>query len=122
MVVDTDEFTSKGKVKRKNVKYLDQGALSTNIFLSLLHPPTRKMNGREPLVNYSPKHVVILYWYLNIMWQNVIEKEVVETIKQNQRRGRQEKQATKVVRSLTWVDRLTKKKIKRQQQTNIILT
>jgi hypothetical protein len=52
----------------------------------------------------------------------VIEKEVVETIKQNQRRGRQEKQATKVVRSLTWVDRLTKKKIKRQQQTNIILT
>jgi len=45
----------------------------------------------------------------------VIEKEVVETIRQNQRRGRQEKQATKVVRSLTWVDRVAEREIKKQQ-------
>jgi hypothetical protein len=45
----------------------------------------------------------------------VIEKEVVETIRQNQRRGRQEKQVTKVVRLLTWADRVAKREIKRQQ-------
>lgn len=45
----------------------------------------------------------------------MIEKEVVETIRQNQRRGRQEKQTTKVVRSLTWADRVAKREIKRQQ-------
>ncbi len=42
----------------------------------------------------------------------MIEKEVVETIRQNQRRGRQEKQTTKVVRSLTWVNRVAKGKLK----------
>jgi hypothetical protein len=45
----------------------------------------------------------------------VIEKEVVKTIRQNQRRGRQEKQAINVVRSLTWVDRVAKREIKKQQ-------
>jgi hypothetical protein len=79
------------------------------------------MNGREPLVNYSQSHVVILDWYLNIMWQNVIEKEVVETIRRNQRKGKQEKQATKVIRSLTWANRIAKREIKSLVMTFFIL-
>jgi hypothetical protein len=47
-----------------------------------LHLPTRKTHGKEPLIDYSQKHVVTSNEYLNIMQWKAMEKEVVETIKE----------------------------------------
>jgi hypothetical protein len=69
------------EIKTNTVERLIQGALSTMNLLSYLL--TRKMNGREPLVNYLQSHVVTFNQYLNIMQQKAIEKEIKKTIKQN---------------------------------------
>ncbi len=59
--------------------------------LSLSHVLTIKTNGKEPLMDYSQSDVMILKEYLNIMWQNAMDMEVIEQIKENIRKEKQEK-------------------------------
>jgi hypothetical protein len=39
---------------------------------------TIRTNGKEPKVDYSQSHVVIINKYLNIMQQNAMDWEVIE--------------------------------------------
>jgi hypothetical protein len=46
----------------------------------------RRTSGREPLVDYSHSHIVILEKYLTIMQQKAMDKEVAKHIKKKERR------------------------------------
>jgi hypothetical protein len=59
--------------------------------LSLLHLPTIKTHGKEPLIDYSQSHVVTSNEYLNIMYWKAMEKEVAETIREP--KGRKSKKS-----------------------------
>jgi hypothetical protein len=62
------------EIETNNIECFIQGTLSTINLLSYL--PTRRTNGREPLLNYLQSHVVTFNQYLNIMQQKAIEKEI----------------------------------------------
>ncbi len=59
--------------------------------LSLSHVLTIKTNGKEPSMDYFESDVVILKEYLNIMWQNAMDREIIKQIKENIRKEKQEK-------------------------------
>jgi hypothetical protein len=51
--------------------------------LSLPHLLARHTKGKEPLVDYSQSHVVISFEYLDILRRKIMEKVVVEEIREN---------------------------------------
>jgi hypothetical protein len=57
----------------------------------LSHVLTIKTNGKEPSMDYFESDVVILKEYLNIMWQNAMDREIIKQIKENIRKEKQEK-------------------------------
>jgi hypothetical protein len=57
----------------------------------LSHVLTIKTNEKEPSMDYSQNDVVILKEYLNIMWQNAMDREVIKQIKENIRKEKQKK-------------------------------
>jgi hypothetical protein len=57
----------------------------------LSHVLTIKTNEKEPSMDYSQNDVVILKEYLNIMWQNPMDREVIKQIKENIRKEKQKK-------------------------------
>jgi hypothetical protein len=44
--------------------------------MSLPHLPTRRTNGREPLMDYSQSHVITSEEYLRIMRQKAMDRDV----------------------------------------------
>jgi hypothetical protein len=46
--------------------------------LSLPQLPTRKRQGKKPLVDYSSSYVVTSNQYLVVLKQNVVDKKVVD--------------------------------------------
>jgi hypothetical protein len=64
-------------VKLKNPKSSIQVALTQGChnLMSLPNLPTRRTNGREPLVDYFQNHVVTSKEYLRIMQQKTMDKE-----------------------------------------------
>jgi hypothetical protein len=59
--------------------------------LSLPRLPTRKRHGKKPLVDYSSSHVVTSNQYLAVLRQNALEKEVIDKLKENKAKEREEK-------------------------------
>jgi hypothetical protein len=57
----------------------------------LSHVLTIKTNEKELSMDYSQNDVVILKEYLNIMWQNPRDREVIKQIKKNIRKEKQKK-------------------------------
>jgi len=57
----------------------------------LSHVLTIKTNGKEPSMDYFESDVVILKEYLNIMWQNAMDREIIKQIKENIKKEKQEK-------------------------------
>jgi hypothetical protein len=53
--------------------------------------PTRKRHGKKPLVDYSSSHVVTSNQYLAVLRQNALEKEVIDKLKENKAKEREEK-------------------------------
>jgi hypothetical protein len=68
------------KILRK-AKHLNHVALAKSNLFSLSHLFTRRTNNRELLVNYFQSHVVISNQYMNIMQQEVIQKDATKIIK-----------------------------------------
>jgi hypothetical protein len=68
-----------------------QEALPSSNLLSLPHLPAKRTNGREPLVDYSQSHVVILEEYLTIIQQKVLDREVAQLIRETRRKKKQNK-------------------------------
>jgi hypothetical protein len=67
LVLDINEGTFEVEAKTKKFKRLNQTTLSTNNLLSLPHLFAKKMNSKDPLVDYSQNHVVTSNQYFNIM-------------------------------------------------------
>ncbi len=57
------------------------GSIGKQHLLSLPHLPARNTNGRERLIDYLQSHVMNLKKYLTIMWQKVMDGEVIKLIR-----------------------------------------
>ncbi len=101
----------------RNFRSLIQMALAQgcHCLLSLPHLPTRRTNGREPLVNYSQSHVVKSKEYLRIMQQKAMDSKATKQICESRRKERQEKQARKTFTMLIIVKKLAERELVKQQ-------
>ncbi len=66
--------------------------------------PTKKTQGKWPLVDYNQLHVVTFNEYLKIMWQITMDKETTKMIRKDKRKEREEKRARQVVLTLKVID------------------
>jgi hypothetical protein len=55
--------------------------------------PTRKRHGKKPLVDYSSSHLVTLDQYLAMLRQKALDKEVINKIKEQKTKEREEKKS-----------------------------
>jgi hypothetical protein len=65
--------------------------------LLLPHLLARHTKGKEPLINYSQSHVVTSFEYLDIIRTKTMEKIVVEEIKTNKRKEKENRQAKQTI-------------------------
>jgi hypothetical protein len=59
--------------------------------LSLPRLPTRRRHGKKSLLDYSSSHVVTSNQYLTVLRQTTLEKEVVDKIREQKSKEREEK-------------------------------
>ncbi len=114
VIVNIDEDAPKLEVGTDFMNIAQQGLANGDLF-TLFHLPTKKTQGRESLVDYSQSHVVTSQEYLSRMRQKTLEKEVVEIIREVQRKERLEKQARRVDNSLTIIKRVVHQELEKQQ-------
>jgi hypothetical protein len=51
----------------------------------------RQTKGKDPLVDYSQSHVVTFNQFKNIMWKKAMDKVVVEEIREDKQKEREDK-------------------------------
>ncbi len=61
------------------------------------HLPARRTIGKIHLVYYSQSHVVTFVDYLAIMKKKALDKAIIETIKEERRKKREEKRTRKIM-------------------------
>jgi len=76
-------------LENSNVKLNDltiitqtQGVTKLGDLLSLPRLPTKKIHGKESLMDYSNSHVVTSNQYLIVLKQKALDKEVVDKIRE----------------------------------------
>jgi hypothetical protein len=68
--------------------------------LSLPHLVIKKTKGKKPLVDYNQSHINTPNEYSNISQQKTMENEVIEEIRRQKKKEKEEKKIKCVVNSL----------------------
>jgi len=84
-----------------NVSYQTQQVFALANKLSLPRLPTRRILGKEPLVDYSNSHVMIANQYLVMLKQKTMDKEAMDKIKELKAKEKQEKRSRRFQDTLT---------------------
>jgi hypothetical protein len=100
-----------------NVSYQTQQVLALAVLLFLPQLPTRRILGKEPLVDYSNSHVVTSNQYLAVLKQKTMDKKAMDKVRELKAKERQEKKSKRFQDTLTLVKRATQRIIEKEQRT-----
>jgi len=100
-----------------NVSYQTQQVFALANKLSLPRLPTRRILGKEPLVDYSNSHVMIANQYLVMLKQKTMDKEAMDKIKELKAKEKQEKRSRRFQDTLTLTEWTIQRIIEKEQRT-----
>jgi hypothetical protein len=84
--------------------------------LSLPRLPTRRRHDKNPLVDYSSSYVVTSDQYLTVLKQKALEKEVVDKIREQKAKKREEKKSRWVEHTFTPMEKVTQKNVEKENK------
>jgi hypothetical protein len=73
----------------------------------------KQTKGKNTLVDYSQSHVITSNQPLNIMWKKTMDKVVVDEIKEDRWKEREEKKLKKAIDVRSIVDQTTQKVVEK---------
>ncbi len=78
-----------------------QGGTKLGDLLSLPRLPTKRIHGKQPLVDFSSSHVVMSNQYLVVLRQKALEKKNIDKIREQKTKEKQEKRSRRVEHTFT---------------------
>jgi hypothetical protein len=82
--------------------------------LSFSHLPVRKTCDKEPLIDYNYSHVVTSNEYLQILCQKAMDKKIVEVIREQRIKEREETKKRRAINSHNVIDKIVQRLVQKQ--------
>jgi hypothetical protein len=100
-----------------NFSYQTQQVFALANLLSLPQLPTRRILGKEPLIDYSNSHVVTSNQYLAVLKKKTMDKEATNKVRELKAKEKEEKISKRFQNTLTPVEQATQRIIEKEQET-----